>query len=194
MQSKFFAKFLTIVFALVLSQSAFAQSTGGLSGTVGDPNGAIVQGANVAVKNTSTNLIRNTVSNKEGRWTISLLPVGVYSVTYEKEGFKRSVNENVEVEAAVTRAVEAVLEVGGADVLVTVTTDQPLVQSESAAIARQITGEEMTKIPTSTRSFTGLLSSEAGVSAELSPVGVNGNGNISPSVNGARTTSTSLFF
>lgn len=194
MQSKLFAKLLTAVFTILFSQSAFAQSTGGLSGTIGDPNGAIVQGANVAVKNTSTNLTRNTVSNEEGRWTISLLPVGTYSVTYEKEGFKRAINENIEVEAAVTRAVEAVLEVGGADVVVTVTSDQPLVQSESAAIARQITGEEVTKIPTSTRSFTGLLSSEAGVSAELSPVGVNGNGNISPSVNGTRTTSTSLFF
>jgi hypothetical protein len=194
MQSKFFAKFLTIVFALMLSQSVFAQSTGGLSGTIGDPNGAIVQGVNVTVKNTSTNLIRNVVSNEEGRWTISLLPVGNYSVTYEKEGFKKSVSENVAVEASVTRAVETVLEVGGADVVVTVTSDQPLVQSESAAISRQITGEEVTRIPTSTRSFTGLLSSEAGVSAELSPVGVNGNGNVSPSVNGTRTTSTSLFF
>jgi hypothetical protein len=194
MQSKFFAKFLTIAFALLLSQSVYAQSTGSLSGTIGDPNGAVVQGASVTVKNISTNLTRNTVSNEEGRWTLSLLPVGTYSVTYEKEGFKRSVNENVEVEAAVTRAVEAVLEVGGADVVVTVTSDQPLVQAESAAVARQITGEEVTKIPTSTRSFTGLLSAEAGVSAELSPVGVNGNGNISPSVNGTRTTSTSLFF
>ena len=194
MQSKFFAKILTIVFALLLSQNAFAQATGGLSGTISDPNGAIVQGANVTVKNISTNLTRNAVSNEEGRWTISLLPVGNYSVTYEKDGFKKSVSENVAVEASVTRAVEAILEVGGADVVVTVTSDQPLVQSESAAISRQISGEEVTKIPTSTRSFTGLLSAEAGVSAELSPVGVNGNGNISPSVNGTRTTSTSLFF
>ena len=38
------------------------------------------------------------------------------------------------------------------------------------------------------------MSAESGVSAELSPVGVAGNGNISPSVNGTRTTSTSLFF
>jgi hypothetical protein len=194
MQSKFFAKFLTIAFALLLSQSVYAQSTGSLSGTIGDPNGAIVQGVSVTVKNTSTNLIRNVISNEEGRWTISLLPVGNYSVTYEKEGFKKSVSENVAVEASVTRAVETVLEVGGADVVVTVTSDQPLVQSESAAISRQITGEEVTRIPTSTRSFTGLLSAEAGVSAELSPVGVNGNGNVSPSVNGTRTTSTSLFF
>ena len=86
MQSNYIAKFLTIVFALALSQSAFAQSTGSLSGTISDPNGAIVQGANVTVKNISTNLTRDAVSNEEGRWTVSLLPVGTYSVTYEKEG------------------------------------------------------------------------------------------------------------
>ena len=49
-------------------------------------------------------------------------------------------------------------------------------------------------VPTSTRSFTHLLSAEAGVSADLPPVLINGTGNISPSVNGTRTTSTSLFF
>ena len=52
----------------------------------------------------------------------------------------------------------------------------------------------MKSIPTSTGSFTHLLSSEAGVSADLPPVLTNGTGNISPSVNGTRTTSTSLFF
>ncbi|HNU09708.1 MAG TPA: carboxypeptidase-like regulatory domain-containing protein, partial [Pyrinomonadaceae bacterium] len=134
------------------------------------------------------------MSNAEGRWTITLLPVGNYSITYEKEGFKRGVSENVAVEASVERSVEATLEIGAADAVVTVTSDQPLVQTESATVARQISGDEVTKLPTSTRSFTGLLSSEAGVSSELSPVGVNGNGNISPSVNGTRTTSTSLFF
>src|SRR5690606_4656331 len=50
------------------------------------------------------------------------------------------------------------------------------------------------RTPTSVRSFTGLLGIESGVSSELSPVGVNGNGNVSPSVHGTRTTSTSLFF
>lgn len=183
-----------LFFGLLLTPTAFAQSTGGLSGTVADANGAIVQGASIAVRNTATNLTRNTTTNEDGRWTIALLPVGTYDVNYEKEGFKKSVSHGVSVEASVQRVVDVMLEVGSTDVFVDVTSDQPLVQSDSATIARQITGEEVTKIPTSTRSFTGLLSSEAGVSAELSPVGVNGNGNISPSVNGTRTTSTSLFF
>ncbi|MBP6213850.1 MAG: carboxypeptidase regulatory-like domain-containing protein, partial [Pyrinomonadaceae bacterium] len=194
MQSKLFVVLLTLVITAVLSTSALAQSTGGLAGTITDTNGAVIQGANVTVKNISTNAVRNTTTNAEGRWTMTVLPVGVYSVSYEKDGFKKSVSERVDVEASVVRPVDVTLEVGSSDVFVDVTADQPLVQSESAAVSRQITGEQLTRVPTSTRSFTGLLGSEAGVSSELSPVGVNGNGNVSPSVNGTRTTSTSLFF
>jgi hypothetical protein len=194
MRTKCFSLILAAFTTLFITATAAAQATGGLAGTVTDPNGAVVQGVNITVKNTATNLTRNTTTNEDGRWSLTLLPVGTYSVTYEKEGFKKSVSQDTQVEAAVTRGVEVALEIGTADVFVDVTSDQPLVQAESAAISRQITGEQLTRTPTSVRSFTGLLSSEAGVSSELSPVGVNGNGNISPSVNGTRTTSTSLFF
>jgi hypothetical protein len=180
--------------SLLFISNVFAQATGSLSGTVKDQNGAIVQGATVSVKNSATNLTRSAVTDGDGRWTIPVLPVGSYTIIYEKEGFKKSFAENIGVEASVPRSVEAALEVGAIENVVTISSDQALVQTESPAVSRQITGEEVTKIPTSTRSFTGLLSSEAGVSSELSPVGVNGNGNISPSVNGTRTTSTSLFF
>ncbi len=186
--------FFSLCFTFIGMQSVFAQSTGSLSGTVTDQTDAVVQGVTVVVINSATNLQRSTVTNENGIWRIEVLPVGKYQVTYEKEGFNKVSSKNIEVEASVPRQVNVTLEVGGTENIVTVTSDLPFVQSESATIARQITGEEITKIPTSTRSFTGLLSSEAGVSAELSPVGVNGNGNISPSVNGTRTTSTSLSF
>src|SRR5688572_29403661 len=185
---------INLIFLLLFVAAGSAQATGGLTGTVSDPNGAVVQGASVHVVNSSTNLTRNVVTNDDGRWTVSVLPIGTYSVSFEKEGFKKAINANVNVEAAVTHAIDATLEVGVSDVYVNIVGDQPFIQTESAAVSRQITGEQLTRTPTSTRSFTGLLASESGVSSELSPVGVNGNGNISPSVNGTRTTSTSLFF
>jgi hypothetical protein len=188
-------RILVLTVSLLISYGmASAQVTGSLAGTVHDPNGAVVTGAAVTVKNTATNLSRTTTTNEEGRWSVTSLPVGTYGLSFEKDGFKKAIAHDAPVEAALTRTVDVVLEVGVSDVYVDVTSDQPLVQGDSATVARQITGDEVTKIPTSTRSFTGLLSSEAGVSADLSPVGVNGNGNISPSVNGTRTTSTSLFF
>lgn len=194
MKSKIFFEILIIIVLSLSAPAIFAQSSGTLSGTVKDQNDALIQGAGVTVKNTATNMVRNVVTNDEGRWTVTNLPVGNYSVSYEKEGFKKASRAGVEVEASVTRSLDVKLDVGVSDIFIDVTSDQPLVQTESAAVSRQITGEQLTKTPTSTRSFTGLLSSESGVSSELSPVGVNGNGNVSPSVNGTRTTSTSLFF
>ncbi|MEO7658142.1 MAG: carboxypeptidase-like regulatory domain-containing protein [Pyrinomonadaceae bacterium] len=194
MRVKIFALFFVAAVSLTAAVNVSAQTTGALVGTVKDPNGAIIQGAAVMVRNLGTNLTRNIVTNDDGRWTITQLPVGSYSVTYGKDGFKKSVLQSTDVEASVTRGLEVTLEIGSTDVFVNVTTDQPLIQAESATTSRQITGELLTRTPTSVRSFTALLGSEAGVSTELSPVGVNGNGNQSPSVNGTRTTSTSLFF
>ncbi len=172
----------------------FAQTAGSLSGIVKDQNEAVIPGATVIVRNIATNLTRNVVTNEDGRWNVPQLPVGQYIVLYEKDGFKKAASGNIDVEAAVTRSVEVTLEVGVSEIYIDVIADQPLVQAESAAVSRQITGEQLTRTPTSTRSFTGLLSSEAGVSSGLSPVGVASAGNVSPSVNGTRTTSTSLFF
>ena len=183
-----------LLVTLAFAFAAFAQATGGLHGTVTDPAGAVVPGVAVTATNDATSLTRNTVTNDEGRWSLGVLPVGQYTISYVKDGFKKSQSLNVGVEASVTRTADATLQVGVSDIFVDVVTEQPLVQAESAAVARQITGEQLTKTPTSTRSFTGLLATEAGVSTELSPVGVNGNGNVSPAVNGTRTTSTSLFF
>jgi hypothetical protein len=134
------------------------------------------------------------VTGASGEWTIPTLPVGRYDVTIELDGFKKTTQPDVLVEAGVARKVDLTLEVGALSENVTVEADTPLIVSTTATTFRRIAAEELTEIPTSTRSFTHLLSSEAGVSADLPPVLTNGTGNISPSVNGTRTTSTSLFF
>ncbi|HVF47325.1 MAG TPA: carboxypeptidase-like regulatory domain-containing protein, partial [Pyrinomonadaceae bacterium] len=184
----------SMLLIITFTALATAQATGSLTGVVTDQNGAVIPGASVTAINTGSGATRTAVTNEDGRWTVALLPVGTYSVLFEKDGFKKGRTPQAEVEASVARRVHVTLEIGTAEVFVDVMTEQPLVQAESATISRQITGEQLTKTPTSTRSFTGLLGSESGVSSELSPVGVNGNGNISPSVNGTRTTSTSLTY
>jgi hypothetical protein len=180
----------------VPEQAAFAQSsaTGSLTGAVMDASGAVLPGVTVRVQNRATGLLQSTLSGSAGDWTISTLPVGQYDLTFELDGFKKTTKGDVLVEAGVARRVNATLEVGALTESVNVRADVPLVVSTTATTFRRIAAEELTEIPTSTRSFTHLLSSEAGVSADLPPVLTNGTGNISPSVNGTRTTSTSLFF
>jgi hypothetical protein len=175
---------------------AVAQSspTGTLAGVVSDSSAGVLPGVTVIAKGAQTGLTQQTITNAEGDWRISALPAGTYDVSFELDGFKKLIRNSVTVEAAVTRTLPVALEVGGLSETVQVTADALLLSITSSATSRSLTGAELETVPTSTGSFTHLLSSEAGVSADLAPVLINGTGNISPSVNGTRTTSTSLFF
>ena len=175
--------------------TAFGQAgpTGNLGGSVLDTTGAVVSGAKVTATSTETGLTRSVVADGEGRWQLAVLPVGPYKVQFEAPGFSSSV-ANVTIEAAVPRQLDIKMEVGQVNVEVVVSDTTPLLTPSTVTTFRQLNAEELTKVPTATRSFTHLLSAEAGVSADLPPVLTNGNGNISPSVNGTRTTSTSLSF
>jgi hypothetical protein len=185
-----------IVALLLLPGLAIAQSsaTGSLSGTVADPSGAVLPGVTVLATNPDTGVSQSTVTGSSGEWTVASLPVGRYGVSFELSGFKKLTRSEVLVEAVVTKQINVTLEVGALTDQVTVNADAPVVVANTAATYRRLNADELTLVPTSTRSFTHLLSAEAGVSADLPPVLVNGTGNISPSVNGTRTTSTSLFF
>jgi hypothetical protein len=167
---------------------------GTLTGLVIDPNGANLPGVSVVVKNLGTDATRTAITDNDGHWTLPGLPIGTYEVSYEITGFKRLVRDRVEVEASVPRTLEDKLEIGEIGAVINITEGAALITPETSSVARQLSSEQLVQVPTSTRSFTQLLSAEAGVSSDLSPVLTNGNGNQSPSVNGTRTTSTSLFF
>lgn len=168
--------------------------TGTLTGVIADTSGGVLPGVTVIAKSLQTGLTQETISEGGGDWRLPALPVGSYELTFELSGFKKLVRSGVNVEAAVTRSVPVSLEVGGLTETVEVTADAALLTVTTATTSRRLSGEELEVVPTSTGSFAHLLSSEAGVSADLPPVLINGTGNISPSVNGTRTTSTSLFF
>ncbi|MCI0660469.1 MAG: carboxypeptidase regulatory-like domain-containing protein [Acidobacteria bacterium] len=179
-----------------IPSNVMAQSgpTGSLSGKVEDTSGAAVPGAKITATNTATGLSRTATADAEGQWSLQVLTVGSYKLTIEAQNFKKANWENVLVEAAVPRVLDTRLEVGEVSVEVNITDTAPLATPTTATTFRQLSGQELVQVPTSTRSFTHLLSAEAGVSSDLPPVLTNGTGNISPSVNGTRTTSTSLTF
>jgi hypothetical protein len=174
----------------------FAQTgpAGGLSGVVTDSSGQVVPGADVTAVHEETGLTRAVKANAEGYWEARFLPTGRYRVEVEVPGFQKSIQTAVTVEAAVVASLPVQLAVGSVHEAVTVVAEVPLVTPNTATTFRQIDTRELLQVPTSTRSFTHLLSAEMGVSADLPPALVNGTGNISPSVNGLRTTSNSLQF
>src|SRR6266487_4427133 len=80
---------LAAVVSLAFPLSGLAQkTTGDVTGTVTDSTGAVLPGASVTAVCTDTNLTRNAISDAQGGFRIPELPVCVYKVTAELQGFK----------------------------------------------------------------------------------------------------------
>src|ERR1700722_15713990 len=113
-------------FALVVlfcSLASFAQ-TGSIVGTVTDSSGAVVQGADVTVRNTATNETHKATSSASGSYSISELPIGPYEVTARKEGFKLFRLPSIELSVAQALTVDPKLAPGAASEEVTVRADR----------------------------------------------------------------------
>ncbi|MEX1128377.1 MAG: TonB-dependent receptor [Vicinamibacterales bacterium] len=180
---------------VLVAGPAGAQGTSGLlSGRVSDPSGAAVPGVTVTATNPLTGESRVAVTTAEGVYQLAGLPVGTWTLTYRLDGFKPVTRTGILVETAVPRAVNVTLALGGITEVVTVEGASPILNVTTPTVSRRLGGEEITSVPSSTRNFTHLLTATAGVSADLSPVGSNDTGAISPSVNGTKQTSNSVLY
>src|SRR6266550_2546562 len=70
---------------------------GAIAGTVTDASGAVIGGVTILITNTETNQANRYSTNDSGGYTANLLRIGNYTVTAEKSGFQKTVQENVEV-------------------------------------------------------------------------------------------------
>jgi hypothetical protein len=169
-----------------------AQVTSGtISGTVADPNGAVVEGANVTATNLATNAARTTTSDSDGHFAFTLVPPGRYRVDVTAQGF-----QNYQVEAVVnitqTTTVEARLSITGTTQAVLVTAEAPILQTETSQSGHVIEGTTIRQLPLSTRNFQQLLVLQAGAQSSVSNNTDLGRGDTAFSVNGQRTTSNSV--
>ena len=177
----------------MFATTSFAQgTTGQLTGTVVDPNGAVVQGATVTVRNRDTGLERQATTNDDGTFSVQLLPPGLYRVTASGSGFSEAVVEEVRVQITETATVNISLAVAGGSSIVTVTADPPTVQLESSQVGRVIDERAISQLPLPTRNFQQLLTLSPGTYASVSNNTELGRGDVTVSVNGQRTTSNNI--
>jgi len=155
-----FAKGATFLLAAILfAVSAFGQSqvaTADLSGTVTDPNGAVVAGATVTARSSSTGISRSVTSGSDGSYQIISLPPGEYEVTAEAATFKKVVISGVKLTVGQAADLTIKMEIGGADVIVNVSgEDVQLVETSSSSVANTIDQQRIASLPINERSATG---------------------------------------
>lgn len=185
----------TLLLVALVGASAFAQGsqTGGLTGVITDPQGAVVPGATVDVVNEKTgNSERRTTTNADGGYSVTLLPPGTYRVEVTAKNFKKTVVTSVEVRITETTRQDVTLTVGGVSETVEVQAEQTLINPSSAVTGTAITAQTMERLPLANPNVLFLLSLSAGTASEPTDVRTAGRGTADVNVNGGRTSNNSV--
>src|SRR5438874_6597075 len=175
--------------AIIISSPVFAQTvTGTISGTVTDPNGAVVAGANVALINDQTYEKRDQVTNDAGRFDFASVQPGVYTLRIGHAGFETLLRTKIVLSANEGLALgELALKTGQVSETVTVQSEGQIVEKESSDLTARLTSDQISLISTKGRDITSLLRLIPGTSNDddIEAVG-EGFGTNLPNISGQR--------
>jgi hypothetical protein len=165
--------------AVALALPAAAQEiTGTITGAVTDPSGAAIPGLTVNVRNLGTNATTSVITDDNGIYTATLLPVGRYEVSLELAGFKKFVRSNIELSVNDRLGVNIVLQPGDVSETVTVMATTPLVKTESSEVSTLINAKQVEQMPLNGRNIISLVALQPGVSSTLPSTLTVGLGNL----------------
>ncbi len=156
--------FLLAVSAFVFTSSLLAQSagTGAITGTVTDPTGGVVPGAQVTLISTDTNQTRTATTGLDGGYRFALLPPGTYRVRFSATGFKTAEVSSMIVSVTETPVLDRALEVGLQSDQVTVEAQTETLQAATSTLGSTVGTRTVTALPLSSRNYTQILALSAG--------------------------------
>ena len=178
------------------TSSALAQSqtTGRISGTVRDPNGARIIGAEVTVTSLTTADERKVTTDAEGNYTVPLLSPGTYRVRVTADGFNPAFFDPVRVVITETAKVNADLSVAGLSAGAVTVSAAPFIQTGGPQMGRVVDSRAVAELPLATRNFLQILALSPGAFVDLPDNTALGRNSQSVSVNGARGTQNNFEF
>ena len=173
---------------VLLPVSAFSQSTSGrITGSIKDPNGAVIVGAEVTVISLATAGERKFKTDDSGSYTVSTLAPGMYRMTVTANGFKKTEVESIQVFITESAEFDLTLEVGTRSEQVTVRVG-PVNRTEGPQMGRVFDSRAVAELPLATRNFQQILALSPGTVASLPDNSELGRNSQAISVNGARGT------
>jgi hypothetical protein len=155
-----------LTFLLSLFQPTFLVAqidTGGITGTILDPTGAVVPGVKITLTNDATNVRTTTTSTSTGTYSFGGVVPGTYTIEAAASGFGNYIVHGLEVHLQQVLTVDAHLAKGSVQQNLTVTAAAPLLQAENAAIGQTVTTQSVNNLPLATRDWGSLAQLSAGV-------------------------------
>ncbi len=186
------------IFALLLSLAVFGQTNrGSLTGTITNASGEVIPGAKVTVTNLGTNQTLTLNTSEDGTFSANSLEPVTYKVTVEATNFKTTIVPEVKVDTASTQTVNVSLEAGNITEKVTITSEPPILNTETGTTGKTITERQLEDVPLANRSVLDLATTIPNVSGDVGSEdpdvtsGVPAPG-FNLSINGGRPGSTAI--
>jgi hypothetical protein len=163
------------------------RNSGEIRGTVTDASSAVVPGAKIIITNTLTGVVTNLKTNDAGVYAAASLEPGEYSLTFVKEGFKKSTHGSVTLHVEAL-TIDASLEIGTSSQEVVVQASSSAVQTETSDKRSLLSGQTVKELPLVSRSWYDLTKLLPGVAPGANGGETNGQ---EVSINGGITNTSS---
>src|SRR5438309_4285931 len=128
--------------------NAQSASSAQISGTVVDPQKAVVSGAKVTATNQATGVPRSVNTTSTGNYVLPNLPPGTYDVKVESKGFAAAGSKGLKLNVGDQRTLDFNMAVAGSNQTVEVTAEAPLIETTKTDVSTSVTDLEMQKLPT----------------------------------------------
>ena len=154
-----------LVFCFLLAgSSVLAQTTvSTIEGTIKDPQGSVVAGAQVVVKSAALGIERTATSDAEGFYRVTALPAGNYSIAVTHTGFSARTFDDVELTVNRTLTLDIPLEVGAVSGQVDIVGYAQLLNPTTSATGATVTPQQIKEMPTNGRNYLDLMQLVPGV-------------------------------
>lgn len=167
----------TVLLFIALGPRASAQTGGKISGTVKDPTGAVIPNAEVTITNQTTRAVQSTHTGSEGAYQFPVVAVGTWDIKATANGFQGSQHAGIVVNINSAINEDIALSLGNQSETVTVeAADENRVEMADTELGETISSEKISSVPLNGRSYTDLLSVQAGVTPVTTSNSQNGSG------------------
>ncbi len=180
--------------SIAVASLVFAQTgTSSLSGIVLDPSKAAIAGARLTLRNNAQSLQRDTQTNGAGEYTFTSLPPGTYTLTVEKQGFRKYEQRNLRLLVDSSLTSNVTLEIGSVSQQVEVNSQTVTIDTTDASIGNAFSENQIEELPLESRNVPDLLSLQTGVvyTGNRSDIDLNTDTR-SGAVNGARSDQSNI--
>src|SRR6202047_1242754 len=158
-----FALAITLIYSLIAAVSGHARVTGPtLSGTITDPSGAVIAGAQVSARNTATAITKDATTDSAGFYTVPNLPAGPYEVKVTAGGFNTAIS-NITLAVGAQQSLNIPMKVGETSQTVEVSEAAPQIDLTSSTLTGQVESQTVLDLPLNGRDWTSLATLHPGV-------------------------------